>query len=471
MKNEIEKEICELTIETMKNEIGKEMYELLEYLFPICRSISGNGVRKTLRILQDHIPITIHEVPSGTKVFDWTVPKEWNVSDAYVMDENGEKIIDFQENNLHLVGYSVPINQTLTLSELEEHLYSLPDQPEAIPYVTSYYKERWGFCISQNQRNNLKEGTYKVFIDSELQEGSLTYGELIIPGRSEKEIFLSTYICHPSMANNELSGPVLATFLAKWLMSKPRRYTYRIIFIPETIGSIMYLNKNLETMKENVIAGFNITCVGDNGEFSYIPTRNGNTYADKIALNTLSFKYPDFISYTYLERGSDERQYNSPGVDLPVCSILRSKYGTFPEYHTSLDNLDIVSAEGLGGSYEVYKECLTTIEWNEKYTIKCLGEPQLGKRGLYPTVGTKSSSLIVRNIMNFVAYADGNHDLVDISNKINVSVQELYPIVEKLLKADLLSFLGKKINLLIFLTNFYLLYILYDLEWIVMEAL
>jgi aminopeptidase-like protein len=423
----------------MKNDIGKDMYDLLEYLFPLFRSISGNGVRETLRIIQNHIPITVHEVPSGTEVFDWTVPKEWNVSDAYVMDENGEKIIDFKENNLHLQSYSIPVNQTVTLSELEEHLYSIPEQPEAIPYVTSYYKERWGFCITQKQRDTLKEGNYKVVIDSELKEGSLTYGELIIPGRSEKEVFLSTYICHPSMANNELSGPVLTTFLVKWLMSKPRKYTYRIIFIPETIGSLTYLSKNLDTMKQNIIAGFNISCVGDNGEFSYISTRNGNTYADKIALNILSNKYPDFVSYTYLDRGSDERQYNAPGVDLPVCSILRSKFGTFPEYHTSLDNLDFVSAEGLGGSFDIYKECLTAIERNEKYRIKCLGEPQLGKRGLYPTLGRKTSSLIARNIMNFVAYADGDHDLIDISNKIDVSVQELYFVVEKLLKADLLS--------------------------------
>jgi aminopeptidase-like protein len=422
----------------MKNDIGKEMYRLIEHLFPICRSISGNGVRETLQIIQNHIPITIHEISTGTKVFDWVVPKEWNVVDAYIMDETGNKIIDFKENNLHLIGYSTPINRTLTLSQLQEHLYSLPEQPEAIPYVTSYYKERWGFCISQKQRDNLKEGNYKVFIDSELKDGSLTYGELIIPGRSKKEVFISTYVCHPSMANNELSGPVLSTFLAKWIMSKPRRYSYRIIFIPETIGSIIYLSKNLESLKENVIAGFNITCVGDNGPYSYLPTRNGNTYSDKIALNILSFDHPDFIKYTYLDRGSDERQYNSPGVDLPICTIMRSKYGTYPEYHTSLDNLDIVSAEGLIGSLNIFKKCLNTIEENKKYKIKCLGEPQLGKRGLYPTIGTKTSSLKVKDIMNFISYADGEHDLIDISNIIDVPVWELYPIIEKLVKADLI---------------------------------
>jgi len=275
--------------------IGKEMYELVKRLFPICRSITGNGVRETLKIIQEYIPIEIYEVPTGTKVFDWTVPKEWNIKDAYVMDANGNKIIDFKKNNLHVLGYSIPVNKALSLSELQEHLYSLPEQPEAIPYVTSYYKERWGFCIAHKDRELLKEGEYKVFIDSELKDGSLTYGELIIPGKSENEVFLSTYICHPSMANNELSGPAVTTFLTKWILSKQRRNTYRIIFIPETIGSITYLSKNLEVMKKNVIAGFNVSCVGDDKVYSYLPTRKGDTYADKIALNILSFKLRDNI--------------------------------------------------------------------------------------------------------------------------------------------------------------------------------
>ena len=422
------------------NNINKGgMYDLVKDLFPICRSITGNGVRETLKIIQQHIPININEVPTGTKVFDWTVPKEWNIKDAYIMDENSNKIIDFKKNNLHVVGYSVPVNKTVSLPELQEHLYSLPEQPEAIPYVTSYYKEMWGFCITHKKREILKEGKYKVFIDSELKNGALTYGELIIPGKSEKEVFLSTYICHPSMANNELSGPVVTTFLVKWIMSKPRRYTYRIIFIPETIGSITYLNKNLDVMKQNIIVGFNVSCVGDNRVYSYLPTRNGNTYADKIALNILSFKHPKFVKYSFLDKGSDERQYNAPGVDLPVCCIMRSKYGTYPEYHTSLDNLEFVNPEGLSGSYEVFKECLNLIEENRKYKIKCLGEPQLGKRGLYPTISTKLSTKEVKGIINFISYSDGKNDLIDISNKINVPVWELYLIIEKLLKADLLE--------------------------------
>ena len=418
---------------------GTEMYELVKRLFPICRSITGNGVRETLKIIQEYIPIRIHEVPTGTKVFDWTVPKEWNIKDAYVEDENGKKIINFKKTNLHVIGYSVPVNKVVSLSELQEHLYSLPEQPQAIPYVISYYQERWGFCIAHKDREKLKEGKYKVFIDSELKDGFLTYGELVIPGKSEKEVFFSTYVCHPSLTNNELSGPVVTTFLAKWILNRPRKYTHRIIFVPETIGSITYLSKNLEVMKKNMIAGFNVSCVGDNRVYSYLPTRNGNTYADKVALNVLSFKHPDFIRYSFLEKGSDERQYNAPEVDLPVCCVMRSKYGTYPEYHTSLDNLDFVSPEGLLGSYDVLRGCLILIEKNCKYKINCLCEPQLGKRELYPTVSTKATPKIVRSMMNFIAYADGENDLIDISNRINVPAWKLHPIAAKLMKAGLLT--------------------------------
>ena len=416
------------------------MYKLLKRLFPICRSLTGNGVRETLKIIQGYIPLKTLEVPTGTKVFDWTVPKEWNIKDAYVMSNAGNKIIDFRKNNLHVVGYSAPINKKMFLPELQKHLYSLPNQPEAIPYVTSYYKEGWGFCIADKDRKRLKEGEYKVFIDSELKDGVLTYGELFIPGKSKKEVFLSTYVCHPSMANNELSGPVVTTFLSKWILSKPRKYAYRIIFIPETIGSIVYLSKNLKIMKNNVFAGFNISCVGDDKAYSYLATRNGNTYTDKVALNILSFKHPDFIRYSFLDRGSDERQYNSPGVDLPVCSVMRSKYGAYPQYHTSLDNLDFVSPQGLYGAYEALKDCLQLIEENRKYKISCLGEPQLGKRGLRPLIGTKHSyTKEAETMSNFIAYADGKNDLIDISNKIKVPVWQLYPVIEKLMKADLLT--------------------------------
>jgi aminopeptidase-like protein len=418
--------------------VGQQMYQLLLELFPICRSITGDGVRQTLLILQRHLPIQIHEVPTGTKVFDWTIPKEWNIRDAFISDEDGNRIVDFKRNNLHVVGYSIPIDCWMSLTELQEHLHSLEGQPDAIPYVVSYYKESWGFCIAHNERLMLKEGRYHVFIDSDLKDGHLTYGECIIPGETEKEVFLSTYVCHPSMANNELSGPVVTAFLGKWIASQPRRYTYRIVFIPETIGAITYLNKHLEVLKNNVAVGFNLSCLGDERAYSYVSSRYGNTLADKVASNVLSFKYRNFIKYTFLDRGSDERQYCSPGVDLPLVTLCRSKFGTYLEYHTSLDNLDIVTPNGLRGSYEFAKDCLEVVERNRKYKVTCYGEPQLGKRGLYPNISTKKSGTSVRTMMDFIAYADGANDLIDISNLIQTSVWELYPIVDRLVAAGLL---------------------------------
>jgi aminopeptidase-like protein len=417
--------------------MGSKIYKMIEDLFPICRSITGEGVRKTLKIIKNKIPVDIVEVPSGTKIFDWEIPMEWNVNDAYVSDETGKKVIDFNKNNLHLVGYSIPVAKTMDLDELNQHLYSIESLPHAIPYVTSYYKERWGFCISHSERLNLKPGKYKVYIDSELKKGSLTYGELVIPGETEKEVFFSTYLCHPSMANNELSGPSVTTYLAKWILKEPRKYTYRIIFIPETIGSLTYLSKNLKTMKKNIIAGFNVTCVGDERAVSFLPSRKGNTLADKVALNVLSFSHPGFKKYSFLDRGSDERQYCSPGVDLPVVSIMKSKYGTYPEYHTSLDNLQFITPNGLRESYELLKKCVNLLESNKIYKIKCLGEPQLGRRGLYPTISSRDSGSEARDIMNVIAYADGNNDLIEISNKIILPFWEILPIIDKLIKNDL----------------------------------
>jgi aminopeptidase-like protein len=418
---------------------GYDMWRLMENLFPINRSITGDGVRKTLNILAEHIPLEFHEVPTGTKVFDWTVPKEWNIRDAYIIDPHGNKIIDFKKCNLHVVGYSVPIDKILTLDELQKHLYSLPDQPDVIPYVTSYYKELWGFCIAHKERLKLEDGNYHVYIDSELKDGYLTYGEFILPGEIDKEVFLSTYICHPSMANNELSGPVVCAFIGKWLASKPRKYTYRIIFIPETIGSITYLSRHLEKLKQKMIVGFNISCVGDELAYSYVATRYGNTIADKVASNVLSFTHPDFIKYSFLDRGSDERQYCSPGIDLPLVSLSRSKYGEYPEYHTSLDNLDFVTIQGLHGGYELVKNCIEVIEINRTYKVTTFGEPQLGKRELYPNVSSKNSGDSVETMMDFIAYADGTNDLIDISNIIGKPVMEIVPIAKNLFDAGLLD--------------------------------
>ena len=420
-------------------DIGQRMYDWAVDLFPINRSLTGNGVRETLQYFKKIIPeLEINEVASGTKCFDWTIPNEWNCKEAYIVDPKGNKICDFSVNNLHLMGYSININQEMKYEELIEHLYYLKEQPNAIPYITSYYKERWGFCISYEEFQLLEKGIYQVVIDSELKEGFLTYGEVILKGTLDKEIFLSTYVCHPSMGNNELSGPVVTTALIEYIKSiKDRRYTYRIAFIPETIGSICYLSRNIEKMKKNIIAGFNLTTIGDDRAYSYIPTRYGNTLSDKVAKHIL--KDIDYVHYTFLDRGSDERQYCAPHVDLPIATICRTKYGRYPEYHTSLDNLDLISSDGLFGGYDKLQKSIELLEKNKFYSIDNFCEPQLGKRGLYPTISTKQTREIVRVMMDFIAYADGTNDLIDIATIINVSAYELYEIVEKLESANLIK--------------------------------
>lgn len=423
--------------------IGLEMHQLCKKLFPICRSITGDGFRESLAIIKNDVQLDgleFFEVPTGTQCFDWEVPKEWNILDAYIITPDGQKICDFKVSNLHVVGYSIPVDQEMSLETLQNHLYSLPNQPDAIPYITSYYQERWGFCITQDEREKLKPGTYKVYIDSELKAGSLTYGELIIPGETEEEVFLSSYLCHPSMANNELSGPVVTAFLAKWLLSLPsRRYTYRIIIIPETIGSITYLSRHHQAMKKNIIAGFNISCVGDDRAYSYLPSRTGDTLADQVAKHVLTHLHPNYVSYSFLDRGSDERQYCSIGIDLPVCSIMRTKYGCYPEYHTSLDDLDLVTAAGLSGSYEVLKKSIQCLEVSETVAMTVMCEPQLGKRGLYPTIGTKEGGATVQNMMNFLAYCDGVSSSIEIAEKINTPLWELEDTINQLKAENILQ--------------------------------
>jgi len=423
----------------MIKNIGQEMYDWAVDLFPINRSLSGDGVRQTLQYIKNIIPeLEVNEVPSGAKCFDWTIPQEWNCNDGYIIDPDGNKICDFKINNLHIVGYSTPIDSEIELEELIEHLYYLEEQPTAIPYITSYYSPRWGFCLSFNEFQKLKKGTYKVKINSELKDGNLTYGEIKLKGESEKEIFLSTYVCHPSMANNELSGPVVTTALVNFIKSlKGRKYSYRIVFIPETIGSITYISRNIDDMKKNIIAGFNITTIGDDRSYSYIPTRYGNTLSDKVSKHVL--QDIDYVEYSFLDRGSDERQYCSPGVDLPIATICRTKYGVYPEYHTSLDDLTVISPSGLYGGYEKIKKAIELLEKNNYYKVNVLCEPQLGKRGLYPTISTKASGKIVRTMMNFIAYADGNNDLIDIANIIGVQAEELFDIVDKMKVAKLIE--------------------------------
>lgn len=421
-------------------DISNNMYSLVKELFPICRSITGDGVRKTLRIIQREIPeLKIFEVPTGTKVFDWIVPKEWNIKGGYIETLDGKKVIDFADTNLHVMGYSLPIDKIVSREELLEMCYTIPEQPDYIPYVTSYYKERSGFCLSEKQKQALTEDTYHVVIDSTLENGSLTYGELLIPGNSKDEIFLSTYVCHPSMANNELSGPAVAVELAKYILAnKDRRYSYRIIFIPETIGSITYLSKNLDYLQKHVIAGYNISCVGDDRTYSYVESPYADTLADRVAQNVLNFHYPEYKRYSFLHRGSDERQYCSPLVHLPLCAICRSKYEEYPEYHTSADNLNLVSPNGLYGAFEVYRKCIDLLESNYMYIVTTPCEPQLGKRGLYPTLSRRGSINETRSMTAFIAYADGKHDLVDISNRINVPIDRLLPIIKKLLDNGLI---------------------------------
>ncbi len=414
------------------------MHALLRKLFPICRSITGPGVRETLSILREHVPLSIYEVPTGAQAFDWEVPKEWRVREAYIDAPDGSRVVDFKDNNLHVVGYSIPVDAVLSLADLQSNLHSLPELPEAIPYVTSYYRETWGFCLAHKKRMRLKEGRYRVVIDSELISGSLTYGELIIPGSTDSEIFISTYICHPSMANNELSGPVVTTMLAKWLLSSPRKFTYRIVFIPETIGALVYLSRNLPEMKRKTRAGLNVTCIGDDRVYSFVPSRKGGTLADRAALCVLREDHPDFIEYSYLDRGSDERQYCSPGIDLPVVSVMRSKYREYPEYHTSLDDCELVTPSGLFGGYSVLKRAIELLERNEFYETTCLGEPQLGKRGLYPTIGRRITLPAVRLLLDILAYADGSNDLIDLKSILGVSLDELYQGVETLSRAGLL---------------------------------
>lgn len=422
---------------------GPGLYELAKKLFPICRSITGNGVRQTLDVLQGELakPLTIHEVPTGTQAFDWQVPNEWNIKQAWIKNSRGETIVDFAWNNLHVVGYSIPVDKWVSKAELDEHLYSLENQADAIPYVTSYYKERWGFCLSHEQRQTLEDGDYHVFIDSELKPGSLTYAECVLPGESEEEVLLSSYICHPSMANNELSGPLVSLAVFNWLaMQKYRRYTYRLVWVPESIGAIVYLSRNVNALKEKVKAGFVITCIGDEGGYSTLSSRYGNTLADKVAQTVLHEYFPEQSTvHSFLKRGSDERQYCAPGIDLPVCALMRTKYGEYPQYHTSLDDLDFVSAKGLQGGFEFVQHCVQLLESNEYYQVKCLAEPKLSKYDLYPTVSKKGSSRPVRDMLNFIAYCDGDNDLIDIAKIIGIPVKEALEIAHVLSKKGLIK--------------------------------
>jgi len=424
---------------------GHCMYKLACKLFPYNRSITGDGVRKTLKELKILLPdLNIFEVKSGTKVFDWEVPDEWNCQDAYILTPDEKKICNFRVNNLHVLGYSTNINMRVSLHELQSHLHSIKDMPKAIPYVTSYYEKNWGFSISHAQRQELTNGNYKVFIDSTHKQGHLTYAEMYLESNAKEdsgsEIFLSTYVCHPSMANNEISGPVVTTFLLKWLQTiENRRYNYRAVFVPETIGSITYLSRNYKELRKNVVAGYNITCVGDNNNYSFLPSRNENTLSDIVAKHVLSYYAGDFKEYGFLDRGSDERQYCSPGIDLPIASIMRTKYGEYKQYHTSLDNLDFISDKGLYGAFEALALSILCIENNKIYKATNFCEPQLGKRGLRSNI-SKAGNMTQFNtdVINILAYADGSTDMISIAITIKRPLWELISVVDELVDNDLL---------------------------------
>jgi len=416
------------------------MHSLAERLFPITRSITGDGVRETLGILSQYLPgLVIHEVPSGTEAFDWTVPEEWSIRDAYVEDPNGQRIVDLRNSNLHVVSYSVPVDAVLPLDELQKHLHSLPEQPSAIPYVTSYYNRTWGICITDTQRQELVPGDYHVVIDSALFDGHLTYGELVLPGESSDEVFISTYVCHPSLANNELSGPVVSTALASWLASQPsRHFTYRFVFIPESIGALTYVSQNLDHLQEHVRAGFNLTCIGDEGDYSYLASRLGNTRLDAIGRYVVSgTERPVF--YTYLDRGSDERTYCAPGIDLPLISLMRTRYGNYPEYHTSLDDLSVITPTGLQGGLDLVRDCIEVLEYDGVYRTTVLGEPQLGRRGLYHQMHSKTVEDVVLLRTHVLSYSDGDHSLFDIAQLLERPFREILQVARELLEHGLLE--------------------------------
>jgi len=416
-------------------------------LFTITRSLTGDGVKKTLNIIKKELPtLKIRKFKSGTKVFDWNIPEEWNVTDAYVIDKYNNRIIDFKKNNLHLVGYSIPIKKNITKKELFKNLYFLKNQPKAIPYITSYYKRRWGFCISYNEykifdkRYSLND-KFKVVINSNLnKKGNLNYGELILKGKSKKEILISTYICHPSMANNELSGPIVSMGLINYFKNKKLNKTLRFVFIPETIGSISYLSKNLKYLKENVIGGYNLSCIGDERQHSCMFSKYQNSPSDEAVIEAYKLlKIKNYKVYPFLKRGSDERQYNSPGIDLKISSIFRTKYGEYPEYHTSLDNFNLVTLKGCVGGFNVARKSIEILLERIYPKCKIMCEPQMGKRGLYSTLSTKNVKKLTLSYMDFLQYADGTNSLEKISNLIKLELNSVKKINSILFKNNLIN--------------------------------
>ena len=421
---------------------GEEMYRLISRLYPICRSITGNGVRESLRIMQEYLPIEVHEVPSGTQVFDWTVPNEWNIRDAYIKNAQGERVVDFRAHNLHVLNYSAPVRGTFSLEALRPHLFTLPDQPDLIPYRTSYYQENWGFCLSQNQLDQMQAGEYEVCIDADLAPGHLTYGEYFVQGATDEEVLISCHICHPSLANDNLSGNAVAIFLARYLSSIETKYSYRFVFVPGTIGSITWLAMN-EDKIGRIKHGLVATLLGDPAGFTYKKTRKGDALIDRAVIHYMKQSGADHTIIDFFPFGYDERQYNSPGINLNVGCLSRSQYGQYPEYHTSGDNLDLVQPGQLEKSLEAFQDICGILEHNDTYLNlfpKC--EPQLGKRGLYQHISgesqsaTKDRQLAMLWVLNL---SDGSHSLLDIAERAGLRFDVVRQVADILARHQLLE--------------------------------
>ena len=419
--------------------VGPAIHTLVRELYPICRSITGDGIRQTLARLKQEIPLEVHEVPSGTAVFDWTVPREWNIRDAYVKNSRGERVIDFRRHNLHVVNYSIPVRAKMSLAQLRPHLHTLPDRPDLIPYRTSYYQEAWGFCLPHRQLEQMSDDEYEVCIDSTLQDGHLTYGECLLKGASSDEVLVSSHACHPSLCNDNLSGVAVATFLAKRLAQVPLRYSYRFLFIPGTIGSITWLSRN-EDRARAIRHGLVLTCIGDRGNFTYKKSRHGHAEIDLAMAHILKHSGREYTTVEFSPYGYDERQYCSPGFDLHVGCLMRSPFGEFPEYHTSADNLDFVDPAALADSYMKILSVFDVLEHNRSYqnvNPKC--EPQLGKRGLYSVMGGSHIKQLEMAMLWVLNLSDGNCSLLGIAERSGLPFDVIHHAAELLLRHELLT--------------------------------
>ncbi|WP_336209668.1 DUF4910 domain-containing protein [Nonomuraea sp. LPB2021202275-12-8] len=419
---------------------GEEMHALVERLYPLCRSITGDGVRRTLEIVGEHVPLDVHEVPTGTQVLDWTVPKEWNIRDAYIKDPSGARVVDFQRSNLHVVGYSVPVSATMTLQELRPHLHTLPEQPDLVPYRTAYYAETWGFCLSRRVLDGLGEGPYEVVIDSTLADGHLTYAEHVVRGQTDQEVIISCHVCHPSLANDNLAGIAVATALASRLESP--RLTYRFLFAPGTIGAITWLARNRDRVGR-IVAGLTLACAGDRGALTYKRSRRGDTGIDRVMAHVLADRPHTILDFS--PYGYDERQFCSPGFDLPFGSLTRTPYAGYPEYHTSGDDPGFVSPQALAGTLEALEEAVSVLERDGRYAnLSPYGEPQLGRRGLYGSLGGRSDTKQAQMAMLWVLnLSDGCHSLLDVAERSGLSFRAVAEAAAALDSAGLLKRVGE----------------------------